>query len=225
MFTLLKIDGRAAVVLPDNVLFEGGAGEKVRKNLLEKCNVHTLLRLPTGIFYANGVKANVLFFDKKEGRPKPWTEKLWVYDLRTNKHFTQKQTPITHKDFDEFIACYHSGAAHKRKPTWSDQNPDGRWRCYTYDEILKRDKLSIDLFWIKDQALTDTDSLPPPDILATEIANELETALDLFTKIAAKLPKSSRIQQPDAAHRNRVRRQLSGRSHSSKVKEVKGTGK
>lgn len=191
MFTLLKIDGRAAVVLPDNVLFEGGAGEKVRKNLLEKCNVHTLLRLPTGIFYANGVKANVLFFDKKEGRPKPWTEKLWVYDLRTNKHFTQKQTPITRKDFDEFIACYHSGAAHKRKPTWSDQNPDGRWRCYTYDEILKRDKLSLDLFWIKDQALTDTDSLPPPDILATEIADELETALDLFTKIAAKLPKSS----------------------------------
>ena len=140
MFSLLKINGRAAVVLPDNVLFEGGAGEKVRRNLLEKCNVHTLLRLPTGIWYSPGVKANVLFFDKKEGRPEPWTDKLWVYDLRTNKHFTQKQSPITRKDFDEFVACYQPGATHKREATWSEENPDGRWRCYDYDEILKRDK-------------------------------------------------------------------------------------
>ncbi len=191
MFSLLKINGRAAVVLPDNVLFEGGAGEKVRRNLLEKCSVHTLLRLPTGIWYSPGVKANVLFFDKKEGRPAPWTEKLWVYDLRTNKHFTQKQSPITRRDFDEFVECYKAGAVHKRKPTWSEENPDGRWRCYTYDEILKRDKLSLDLFWIKDQSLTDTDSLPAPDILAAEIADELEAAFDLFTKIAKKLPKSA----------------------------------
>lgn len=191
MFSLLKINGRAAVVVPDNVLFEGGAGEKIRKNLLEKCNVHTLLRLPTGIWYSPGVKANVLFFDKKEGRPKPWTDKLWVYDLRTNKHFTQKQSPITRGDFDEFVACYRSGAMHKRKATWSEENSDGRWRCYDYDEILKRDKLSLDLFWIKDQSLTDTDSLPAPDILAAEIADELEAAFDLFTKIAAKLPKAA----------------------------------
>lgn len=191
MFSLLKINGRAAVVLPDNVLFEGGAGEKVRKNLLQKCNVHTLLRLPTGIWYANGVKANVLFFDKKEGRPEPWTDKLWVYDLRTNKHFTQKQSPITRRDFDEFVECYQPGAMHKRKPTWSEENPDGRWRCYDSEELLKRDKLSLDLFWIKDKSLTDTDSLPAPDIIATEIADELETAFDLFTKIAKKLPKSS----------------------------------
>ena len=191
MFSLLKINGRAAVVLPDNVLFEGGAGEKIRRNLLEKCNVHTLLRLPTGIWYSPGVKANVLFFDKKEGRPKPWTDKLWVYDLRTNKHFTQKQSPITRGDFDEFVACYQPGKMHKRKPTWSEENPDGRWRCYGYDEILKRDKLSLDLFWIKDQSLTDTDSLPAPDILAAEIADELEAAFDLFTKIAAKLPKAA----------------------------------
>ena len=190
MFSLLKINGRAAVVLPDNVLFEGGAGEKVRKNLLQKCNVHTLLRLPTGIWYANGVKANVLFFDKKEGRPEPWTDKLWVYDLRTNKHFTQKQSPITRKDFDEFVECYQPGAMHKRKPTWSEANPDGRWRCYDSEELLKRDKLSLDLFRIKDKSLTDTDSLPAPDIIATEIADELETAFDLFTKIAKKLPKS-----------------------------------
>ena len=187
MFSLLEINGRAAVVLPDNVLFEGGAGEKVRRNLLQKCNVHTLLRLPTGIWYANGVKANVLFFDKKEGRPEPWTDELWVYDLRTNKHFTQKQSPITRQDFDEFVACYQPGAMHKRTPTWSEDNPDGRWRSYKYDELIKRDKLSLDLFWIKDQSLTDADSLPAPDIIATEIADELETALELFTKIAGRL--------------------------------------
>ncbi len=187
MFSLLKINGRAAVVLPDNVLFEGGAGEKVRRNLLEKCNVHTLLRLPTGIWYSPGVKANVLFFDKKEGRPDPWTDTLWVYDLRTNKHFTQKQSPITRADFDEFVACYSADAPRKRKATWSDDDPDGRWRSYSYDEILKRDKLSLDLFWIKDKSLTDTDSLPAPDVLATEIVDELEAALAQFSKIAARL--------------------------------------
>lgn len=196
MYTLLKINGRAAVVLPDNVLFEGGAGEKVRKNLLEKCNVHTLLRLPTGIWYSPGVKANVLFFDKKPGRPEPWTSELWVYDLRTNKHFTQKQRPITRADFDEFVACYKPGVTHKRKETWSDENPDGRWRRYSYVDILKRDKLSLDLFWIKDKSLTDTESLPAPDILAAEIADELESAFELFCKIAAKLPKST-IQATD----------------------------
>ncbi len=144
-----------------------------------------------GIWYSPGVKANVVFFDKKEGRPKPWTEKLWVYDLRTNKHFTQKQSPIGRSDFDEFVACYKPGAQHKRKASWSEENPDGRWRCYTYDQILKRDKLSLDLFWIKDQSLTDTESLPPPDVIATEIADELETALQMFSKIAAQLTKTS----------------------------------
>ena len=189
IYTLLKIDGRAAVVVPDNVLFEGGAGEKVRRNLLQKCRVHTLLRLPTGIWYSPGVKANVIFFDKKEGRAEPWTDKLWVYDLRTNLHFTQKQSPIQRKDFDEFVECYKPGDLHKRKPTWSEENPEGRWRCYDYEELLKRDKLSLDLFWIKDKSLTDTDSLPAPDILATEIADDLEAALEQFTKIAAKLTK------------------------------------
>jgi type I restriction enzyme M protein len=187
IYTLLKINGRAAVVVPDNVLFEGGAGEKVRRNLLQKCNVHTLLRLPTGIWYSPGVKANVLFFDKKEGRAEAWTDKLWVYDLRTNLYFTLKQSPIQRKDFDEFVACYKPGEIHKRKPTWSESNPEGRWRCYDYEELLKRDKLSLDLFWIKDQSLTDTDSLPAPGIIATEITDDLETALEQFTKIAAKL--------------------------------------
>lgn len=193
-YSLLKINGRAAVVLPDNVLYEGGAGEKIRRHLLQQCNVHTLLRLPTGIWYSPGVKANVLFFDKKEGRPEPWTDKLWIYDLRTNMHFTLKQSPIQRSDFDEFVDCYKPGKIHQRKATWSDDNPDGRWRCYSYEELLKRDKLSLDLFWIKDRSLTDTDSLPAPEILAAEIADDLETALEQFTKIAARLGKKAKAE-------------------------------
>jgi len=187
IYTLLKIDGRAAMVVPDNVLFEGGAGEKVRRNLLQKCRVHTLLRLPTGIWYSPGVKANVIFFDKKEGRPEAWTDRLWVYDLRTNLHFTLKQSPIQRKDFDEFVECYQPGKIHDRKPTWSEDSPEGRWRCYEYDDLLKRDKLSLDLFWIRDKTLADTDSLPAPDVIASEIADDLEAALEQFTKIAARL--------------------------------------
>jgi len=149
--------------------------------------VHTLLRLPTGIWYSPGVKANVIFFDKKEGRAEPWTDKLWVYDLRTNKHFTLKQSPIQRRDFDEFVTCYKPGRTHERVATWNPDEPDGRWRCYEYAELLKRDKLSLDLFWIKDQSLTDADSLPPPDVIAAEIADDLEAALTQFTKIAARL--------------------------------------
>jgi type I restriction enzyme M protein len=187
IYTLLKIDGRAGMVVPDNVLFEGGAGEKVRRNLLEKCRVHTLLRLPTGIWYSPGVKANVIFFDKKEGRAEPWTDELWVYDLRTNVHFTLKQKPIQRSDFDDFVTCYKPGRMHERRETWSEANPDGRWRRFAYGDLLKRDKLSLDLFWIKDKSLTDTDALPPPNVLAAEIADELEAALEQFTKIAARL--------------------------------------
>lgn len=187
VYSLLKIGGRAAMVVPDNVLFEGGAGEKIRRNLLQKCNVHTLLRLPTGIWYSPGVKANVLFFDKREGRPEPWTQKLWVYDLRTNKHFTLKQSPIRRADFDEFVRCYNADNINEREETYSEANPEGRWRVYDYDELTKRDKLSLDLFWIRDRSLTDTDSLPAPSVLAEEIADDLESALEQFTKIALKL--------------------------------------
>ena len=187
IYTLLKIDGRAAVVVPDNVLFEGGAGEKVRRNLLEKCRVHTLLRLPTGIWYSPGVKANVIFFDKKEGRAEHWTDRLWVYDLRTNKHFTLKQKPIQRTDFDEFVACYKPGHVHEREATWSEATPGGRWRAYDYGDLLKRDKLSLDLFWIRDESLTDTDLLPSPGVIAAEIADDLEAALEQFTKIAQRL--------------------------------------
>jgi type I restriction enzyme M protein len=118
--SLLAINGRAAVVVPDNVLFEGGAGETVRRNLLKECDVHTLLRLPTGIFYAQGVKANVIFFDRKPGAEKPWTKTLWVYDLRTNKHFTLKTKRLARADLDDFVTCYRPDDRHNRTPTWSE---------------------------------------------------------------------------------------------------------
>ncbi|NLX59111.1 MAG: SAM-dependent DNA methyltransferase [Phycisphaerae bacterium] len=183
--SLLAINGRAAVVVPDNVLFEGGAGEKVRRQLLTQCDVHTLIRLPTGIWYSPGVKANVIFFDKKPGREQAWTSKLWVYDLRTNMHFTLKQDPIRRRDFDEFVACYKPGAIGKRKATWDEEkNPDGRWRCYDYEDLLKRDKVSLDLFWLRDESLEDGENLPEPDVLATEIADDLQAALEQFNAIA-----------------------------------------
>ena len=113
IFTILKQHGRAAVVLPDNVLFEGGAGETIRRELLKQADVHTLLRLPTGIFYAQGVKANVLFFDRKPAQEKPWTQKLWIYDLRTNLHFTLKENTLKRSDLDDFVACYNPKNRHE----------------------------------------------------------------------------------------------------------------
>jgi type I restriction enzyme M protein len=187
IYTLLKIGGRGAVVVPDNVLFEGGAGERVRRNLLQKCRVHTLLRLPTGIWYSPGVKANVLFFEKREGRAEPWTDALWVYDLRTNKHFTLKQNPIQRSDFDDFVSCFSPGRMHDRAETWSDAIPDGRWRRFDYETLLKRDKLNLDLFWIKDESAADLEAMPRPDVLAAEIADDLESALELFNGISTRL--------------------------------------
>jgi len=175
--SLLKIHGRAAVVVPDNVLFEGGAGETVRRKLLHECDVHTLLRLPTGIFYAQGVKANVAFFDRKPGAKEPWTRKVWVYDLRTNKHFTLKTRRMSRADLDEFVGCYKPGERQKRKATWSEKNPEGRWRPFGYDEIVARDKVSLDLFWLRDESLEDSANLPDPNTLAQEIADDLRSAL------------------------------------------------
>jgi type I restriction enzyme M protein len=185
--TLLKINGRAAVVVPDNVLFEGGAGETVRRKLLHECDVHTLLRLPTGIFYAQGVKANVLFFDKRPGSEMPWTKQLWIYDLRTNKHFTLKTSPLQRSDLDEFVACYNPANRHERKPTWSEKNPDGRWRVYSYDEIVARDKASLDIFWLRDESLADSANLPDPDVIAGEIIEDLRAALEEFEQLKAGL--------------------------------------
>ncbi|MBL8199901.1 MAG: SAM-dependent DNA methyltransferase [Chromatiales bacterium] len=183
--TLLKVNGRAAVVVPDNVLFEGGAGETIRRKLLHECDVHTLLRLPTGLFYAQGVKANVLFFDKKQASETPWTKKLWIYDLRTNKHFTLKTNPLKREDLDEFVKLYNPAKRHVRKATWSAEAPEGRWRVYEYDELMARDKASLDIFWLRDDSLADSDNLPAPEVIAQEIIDDLEAALEQFRLIAA----------------------------------------
>ena len=198
--SILKINGRAAIVVPDNVLFEGGAGETVRRKLLHEYDVHTLLRLPTGLFYAQGVKANVLFFDKKPASETPWTKKLWIYDLRTNKHFTLKTDPLKREDLDEFVACYNGnldrpdkqagGNRHNRKATWSEKKPDGRWRAYDYDELIARDKASLDIFWLKDESLEASANLPDPNVIAQEIVDDLEAALEQFRLILGDLQSS-----------------------------------
>ena len=185
--TLLKADGKAAVVVPDNVLFEGGAGETIRKKLLETCDLHTILRLPTGIFYKPGVKANVIFFDKRPASPERQTKEVWFYDLRTNLHFTLKQHPMTYEDLKDFIQCYHPENRYERHETWSQDNPDGRWRRFTAEEILNRDKTSLDIFWIKDKALADLDNLPAPEELAEDILENLQSAMDGFSELLAAL--------------------------------------
>jgi len=178
--TILKIHGKAAIVLPDNVLFEGGSGETIRRKLLITCDVHTLLRLPTGIFYAQGVKANVLFFDKKPASEKPWTQKLWIFDLRTNKHFTLKKNPLKFDDLNEFIECYNRENRHERKES-------DRFKSFTYDELMKRDKVNLDIFWLKDESLEDLENLPEPGIIAQEIVENLEFALEQFNSIYEEL--------------------------------------
>jgi type I restriction enzyme M protein len=186
--TLLKSDGRAAVVLPDNVLFEGGAGETIRKKLLETTNLHTILRLPTGIFYKQGVKANVLFFDNKPASKEPWTKEIWFYDFRTNLKFSLKKNPLRFEDLQDFIRCYNPTNINKRTETYHPEtNPEGRWRKFTYQEIIERDKTSLDITWIKDKSLTDLDNLPDPDVLATDIIENLKSAMESFEEIMMKL--------------------------------------
>src|SRR5437773_1022863 len=182
VFTILKQHGRAAIVVPDNVLFEGGAGESVRRELLKQADVHTLLRLPTGIFYAQGVKANVLFFDRKPAAEKPWTEKLWIYDLRTNKHFTLKENPLKRSALDDFVAGYNAKNRHDRKES-------ERFKSFPYEELFKRDKLNLDMLWLKDESLEDSANLPDPDIIAAEIVEDLQAALAQFAEIATDLKK------------------------------------
>ena len=178
--TLLKINGKAAIVVPDNVLFEGGAGETIRKKLLHECDVHTLLRLPTGVFYAQGVKANILFFDRKPASKTPWTKKLWIYDLRTNKHFTLKTNQLKYEDLKDFIQCYNPENRFDRKET-------ERFKSFTYDELTNRDKTNLDIFWLKDESLEEMENLPEPDVIASEIAENLEFALEQFQGIVEDL--------------------------------------
>ena len=181
--TILKATGKAAVVVPDNVLFEGGAGEAVRKKLLQTTDLHTILRLPTGIFYKPGVKANVIFFDKRPASAKTQTKEVWIYDFRTNIHFTLKQHPMTYGDLEDFIKCYNPQNRHQREETWSEDKPDGRWRKFGIEEILARDKTSLDIFWIKDKSLADLDNLPSPAELAEDIIENLQDALDSFKNL------------------------------------------
>ena len=173
IISLLKVDGQAAVVLPDNVLFEGGAGEKIRRKLLETCDVHTILRLPTGIFYAQGVKANVVFFDNAPKDGRIHTQGVWFYDLRTNQHFTLKTRPLKFDDLQDFITCYQPENRHQRQET-------ERFKYFSYDELMARDKASLDVFWLKDNSLDTLDDLPPPEVLQQEIIEHLEAALDAF---------------------------------------------
>jgi len=175
--SMLKADGKAAVVVPDNVLFEGGAGEKVRKRLIETTDLHTILRLPTGIFYAQGVKANVIFFDNKPAAKTPWTKEVWIYDLRTNIHFTLKTQQMKFDDLKDFVNCYNPSNRFKRKET-------ERFKKFKYDEIIARDKTNLDIFWLKDESLGDLDNLPDPDILANEIIESIEAGLSSFKEIA-----------------------------------------
>jgi len=178
--TILKTDGRAAVVLPDNVLFERGAGETIRRQLLKQFDVHTLLRLPTGIFYAQGVKANVLFFDKRPARAEPWTQKLWIYDLRTDKRFTLKANPLRDADLQDFITCYNSKNRYERVAT-------ERFRAFNYEELVRREHANLDIFWLKEDSLEDAADLPTPDVLVAEITKNLEAALTQFQSIQNEL--------------------------------------
>jgi type I restriction enzyme M protein len=136
--------------------------------------------LPTGIFYAQGVKANLLFFDRMPASEKAWTKKLWIYDFRTNQHFTLKTNPLKRSDLDDFVACYHAENRHKRKET-------ERFKSFNYDDLIKRDKASLDIFWLKDESLEDSANLPAPDVIAQEIVEDLQAALDEFALIAADL--------------------------------------
>jgi type I restriction enzyme M protein len=148
--------------------------------LLHNFDFHTLVRLPTGIFYKQGVKANVLFFDKKRVSAEPNTKELWIYDLRINQRFTLKARPMTRSDLDDFVACYNSGSRHERAET-------ERFRRFSHPELVARDKVNLDIFWLKDDTLDDPDLLPPPDEIAAEIVENLEVALDRFRKVALNL--------------------------------------
>src|SRR4051794_24640253 len=181
IMTVLDINGRAAVVLPDNVLFEGGAGETLRRKLLADFDLHTMLRLPTGIFYAQGVKANVLFFDKKPASEEPWTRRLWVYDFRTNIHFTLKQSPLRRADLDDFVTSYLSGKDR------AERVESERWKAFAYDELVARDKANLDITWLRDESLEDADNLPAPEIIAREIVEDLTAALAEIEAVAAAL--------------------------------------
>ena len=179
IISMVKDKGRVAVVLPDNVLFEGGAGEVIRKKLINECNLHTILRLPNGIFYAHGVKSNVLFFDKKKSKSKD----IWFYDYRTNVRHTPKTNPLKYSDLENFVEFYPFEYRKNSNELWSEDNDEGRWRKYTYEEILLRDNTNLDIIWLKDDSFIDIENLPEPEVLIDEIVMNLESALASFRVI------------------------------------------
>jgi type I restriction enzyme M protein len=179
----LKPGGRAAVVLPDNVLFEEGIGTRIRADLMEKCRLHTILRLPTGIFYAQGVKTNVLFFSLGEEDTRS-TEEVWVYDLRTNMPSFGKRTPLTRDHFTEFEAAYGDDP-HGRSPR-VDQGPEGRFRRFTRAEIAARGD-NLDITWLRDENAGCHEDLPEPDEIAAQITTKLQEALAEMEELNALL--------------------------------------
>ncbi len=185
--TILKTTGTAAVVVPDNVLFEGGAGEIIRKKLLQNTDLHTILRLPTGIFYKPGVKANVIFFDNKVAAPTNQTKEIWIYDYRTGIHHTLKKKPLYESDLDDFVNCYNPENRHVRMETYSAEKPDGRWRRFTYEEIVARDKTNLDIKWIKANDSTEdftlTELLDLIKAKSASIVNAVDSLGKLFGEV------------------------------------------
>jgi type I restriction enzyme M protein len=179
--SMLKIGGEAAVVIPDNVLFEGGAGEKIRRRLFEECDVHTMLRLPTGIFYAHGVKANVIFFERKAASSVPATRETWVYDFRTNQHFTLKTRALKRSGLDDFVEVFKPGARHERVEI-------ERFKRWTYEELAERPGFNLDVWAdVKDASVGDVTDLLAPEVIAEEIVENLAAALEQFEAVAADL--------------------------------------
>lgn len=174
IMSIVKTGGRVAVVLPDNVLTDGNATAKVREKLLKEFNLHTILRLPTGIFYAGGVKTNVLFFEKGAQ-----TKDIWVYDYRTGVKHTMATKPMTRAHLDDFVECYCSGHMADRKATYSEENPNGRWRKFTQEEVYSRDQLKLDFKWID---LTEKD-----DRTITELLSDMQTKANAIQDAVSKL--------------------------------------
>lgn len=197
IYSLLKPGGRAAVIVPDNVLFEGGAGEVIRRKLIHECNLHTVLRLPSGIFYAHGVKANVLFFQRRRGGSAPNTKEVWFYDLRTNQRFSLKQNRLVGSDLSEFVVAFNPENIRKRVPSWTETTPAGRWRAFTREEILARDKANMEISWLRDDSLEDSSSHAGPLALAEAIIDDLRASLEQIEDVAAEL--RVRVGRPEVA--------------------------
>jgi type I restriction enzyme M protein len=191
--TILKIDGKAAVLVPDGVLMARGADEVIRRKLLAECDVHTLLRLPIGIFHNTRVKTSILFFDGRAPRPEPWTRQLWVYDLRSNRRFTPKQNPLMHADFDDFISCYKASNRSERAPTWSEHNPIGSWRVYSYEELLAHPHVNLNLSWLAREPDSAEISLTNFQFIEQSITQYMKIADDHIARIKSMLEQEENV--------------------------------